>query len=168
VQADGKERSVPLTRWSSPDAETHIPQQALQAIKAFLAEFLPELAQQGLRIAQTRLCWYCDSFDNHFVVDRVPGRRGLMVATGGSGHAFMFFPNLGKWVVDIIEGVGPERELVRKWAWRALRKGETPVNVLMEGSSGSRALGNVELCSEADFRLVDAGGEAGVGARSKL
>ncbi len=44
--------------------------------------------------------------------------------------------------------------------------GETPVNVLMEGSGGERALGNVELCCEADFGLDD--GLREKGGKSKL
>lgn len=154
VQPDGKERSVPVTRYTSGDTITQIPKQALKVIKAFLAEFLPELAQEGIDIELTRLCWYTDSFDNHFVIDTLPGRPSVMVATGGSGHAFKYLPNIGKWVADIMEGVDLNRPLIRSWRWRKLEPGIAPVNILMEGSGGPRALKNVELSTDHDLKLI--------------
>jgi sarcosine oxidase/L-pipecolate oxidase len=75
-----------------------------------------------------------------------------MVATGGSGHSFKYLPILGSLVVDIIEGIETDRPVVRAWKWRKL--GETsPVNVLMEGKKGSRALQNITLTSDTDLKL---------------
>ncbi|KAK1712075.1 FAD dependent oxidoreductase [Colletotrichum lupini] len=146
-QADGKERSVPVTRWSSASAPsdpndatndrlTTIPQQALKVLRLFLAENLPELGAEGIDISFTRVCWYTDSYDNHFVIDHVPDtEESLMVATGGSGHAFKYLPNIGNWVL---------------WKWRQIGKQEEPYNVLMEGSKGPTALGNVPLAAEVE------------------
>ncbi|KAH8130543.1 sarcosine oxidase / L-pipecolate oxidase [Trichoderma asperellum] len=147
VQSDGRERSVPVTRWTSNDAITQVPQQAHQAVTKFLQEYLPELGNAGIYIAETRLCWYTDSFDNHYVIDRVPRHEGLMCATGGSGHAFKFLPSIGSWVVDVMEGVGLDRPAIKAWRWRTLQEGEEPVNKLMEGSQGPRSLWNVPLVS---------------------
>jgi sarcosine oxidase/L-pipecolate oxidase len=154
AQSDGQERSVPVTKWSSDNSSTssnstitQVPQQAHQVITKFLDEYLPELGNSGIHISETRLCWYTDSFDNHYVIDRVPEHEGLMCATGGSGHAFKFLPNIGNWVVDVIEGVGLDRPAVKAWRWRALQDGEEPINQLMEGSKGERSLWNVPLVS---------------------
>ncbi|KAH7123028.1 FAD dependent oxidoreductase [Dactylonectria macrodidyma] len=147
VQPDGKERSVPVTRYTKGDTITQIPTKAMNTIASFVADYLPEILEQGLDVAFTRVCWYTDTFDNHFVIDRVPQQPGLMVATGGSGHAFKYLPNIGDWVTDIIEGVGSERPAVKAWRWR--QQGDTkPVNVLMEGKKGARALQNVTLKSQ--------------------
>ncbi|KAL4949881.1 FAD dependent oxidoreductase [Aspergillus filifer] len=159
TQGDGVERSVPVTRWSEQDLDaakktrkfTAIPAQAVKVIRRFLNSHIPELAENGVDIALTRVCWYTDSYDNNLVIDRVPGKRGLMVATGGSGHAFKYLPNIGNWVVDIMEGVGIEREAVKAWRWRQ-RGDETPANVLMEGSKGDRSLGNIPLLTDADIK----------------
>ncbi|KAF6814069.1 sarcosine oxidase [Colletotrichum sojae] len=147
VQPDGRERSVPVTRWSEGEQVLAAPAKALEVIRRFTDEYLPELT--GLDVWMTRLCWYTDSFDNHFIIDRVPEAEGLMVVTAGSGHAFKYLPTIGRWVVDIIEGKGLDRPAVKAWRWRSLGEGQTPVNRLMEGSKGDRALGNVKLASDS-------------------
>ncbi|KAJ4859303.1 FAD dependent oxidoreductase domain-containing protein [Trichoderma breve] len=58
-QSDGQERSVP--------------EQAHKVVAKFLDEYLPELDNSGIHISESRLCWYTDSFDNHYVIDYVPG-----------------------------------------------------------------------------------------------
>ncbi|KAF2724607.1 putative sarcosine oxidase [Polychaeton citri CBS 116435] len=154
TQVDGKERSVPVTRWSTPTSDgktlTSIPQQAFTVVQRFLKDHLPELADEGLDITTTRVCWYNDSFDNHLLVDRVPEVEGLMVATAGSGHAFKYLPVIGKYVADVMEFIDLERPSIQAWKWR--EQGSTaPANILMEGSSGKRALGNIPLISDASF-----------------
>ncbi|KIW76373.1 hypothetical protein Z517_11119 [Fonsecaea pedrosoi CBS 271.37] len=153
MQSDGEERSVPVTRYTAGEKITQLPKQALTVVKSFIREFLPEMVEEGIDVQLTRLCWYTDSFDNHYLIDSLPGQESVLVATGGSGHAFKYLPNIGKWVVDIIEGVDMDRQLVRSWKWRTLQAGQQPVNVLMEGSSVSRALKNVEMSTDDDLKL---------------
>lgn len=143
-QTDGKDRSVPKTRWTE-DAITQVPAKAKQVITKFVADYLPELAKEDIGIWRSRLCWYTDSFDNHYVVDWVPDLKGVMVATGGSGHAFKYLPNIGRWVADVMEGEGLDRELVQAWKWRKLADGQAAANKLMLGKEDSRTLENTEL-----------------------
>lgn len=42
--------------------------------------------------------------------------KGLYIATCGNFHGWKFFPVLGKYIVQMLEGE-LEEELVRKWAW---------------------------------------------------
>lgn len=151
-QADGVERSVPVTRWSEGDKLKQIPAQAMKVLKDFAEEYLPELGDEGIDIALTRVCWYNDSYDNHLIIDYAPEQDGLFVATAGSGHAFKYLPIMGKWVVDIIEGVGMDRPAVKAWKWRTMGD-EKPFNVLMEGGESIRALQNTRLTSDADLKL---------------
>jgi sarcosine oxidase/L-pipecolate oxidase len=153
IQTDGRERSVPVTRYTDNEKISQLPKQAIQVFKSFIAEFLPELAEEGIDIELTRLCWYTDSFDNHYVIDYLPGQESVLVATGGSGHAFKYLPNIGNWIVDIMEEVGLDRQLVRNWRWRKVQPGQQAVNVLMEGSTGPRALQNVEMSTDDDLKL---------------
>jgi glycine/D-amino acid oxidase-like deaminating enzyme len=66
----------------------------------------------------SRVCLYCDSRDGDLLIDEVPGREGLVVASGGSGHAFKFTPMLGGIIADAVEG-RPSRWLER-FRWRAV------------------------------------------------
>lgn len=156
TQSDGIVRSTPVTRFTEGDTITEIPTQAMKTITAFVAEYLPELLEEGHEVAFTRVCWYTDTYDNHFVVDRVPNRPGLMVATGGSGHAFKYLPNIGNWVVDVIEQKDVDRPSIKAWRWR--KQGtEKPVNELMLGKQSPRALQNVSITSRLDQRLSKQG-----------
>ncbi|KAI9320296.1 FAD dependent oxidoreductase [Zopfochytrium polystomum] len=91
-----------------------VPLRAIAEFREFLAKGFKHLAKEDM--ANTRLCWYCDSWDSNFYVDAVPGRPGLWVASGGSGHAFKFSPVIGDVVADLIEGKpSPFRAL---FGWR--------------------------------------------------
>ena len=155
VQKDGRERSVPVTRYTHPEQITNsVPAQALEVIKGFIAEFLPDLPVRGVDIVSTRLCWYTDSWDNHFVVDHVPGRRNVFVATAGSGHAFKYLPNIGAWAADVLEGKGLDRQLVESWRWRTKpERRDEVVNELMQGSAGPRALGRTRMSVAQELKF---------------
>ncbi|KAI1499072.1 hypothetical protein F5X99DRAFT_411394 [Biscogniauxia marginata] len=151
--SDGRERSTPATRYSparkdgiqrTGDVLTSFPRQAHDVTTDFISEYLPELVEERVNISSTRICWYTDSFDSHFVVDWVPGSEGFIAATGGSGHAFKYLPNIGNWVADVMENIGADRAVIQAWRWRevGLKK---PANDLRESSKGSRALGNIQL-----------------------
>ena len=149
IQPDGKERSTPRTRWTS-EAFTAVPAQGLQVVQKFVSEFMPDLAEHGIKLSGSRVCWYNDSFDNNLVIDHVAGRKGLMVATGGSGHAFKYLPVVGKYVVDVLEEV-EKGEALKKWAWRSLDEGQAPKNVIMQGSRGDRVLFKQTLIADEDL-----------------
>jgi sarcosine oxidase/L-pipecolate oxidase len=51
-----------------------------------------------------------------FIISNHPRHKGLVVATGGSGHAFKFLPTLGIYVSQVLDGTLPEN-LVVKWRW---------------------------------------------------
>lgn len=148
VQPNGAVRSVPVTRWTTPETITGLPEKSVQVIRAFLDTYLPELKEHGLHVTGTRLCWYTDSFDNQFLVDAVPEKAGVMVATGGSGHAFKFLPVLGSFIADRIEGGAKSavgKEMLQRWQWRSLQSGEKPTNVIMKGLDDPNALQRVHL-----------------------
>ncbi|KAG4432739.1 hypothetical protein IFR05_011769 [Cadophora sp. M221] len=160
TQRDGKIRSTPITRWTSDAKITAIPSTALRVIKTFVAQNLPELNEHKIPMVKSRLCWYNDSFDNHLVIDRVPGRENLMVATGGSGHGFKYLPVLGKFVVDIVEGKEEGEmgsEIRRRWQWRSLTSGEKAYNVIGQGNEGDSRLAKQILVR--DEELMSTGAE---------
>ncbi len=91
-----------------PAARRDVPEDAEPRFRAFLRDTLPELAEAPL--AGSRLCLYCDSADGDPWIARVPDRPGLVVASGGSGHAFKLAPLLGEWIAcEVEDGRGPAR-----------------------------------------------------------
>ncbi|MCZ7683454.1 MAG: FAD-dependent oxidoreductase [Sandaracinaceae bacterium] len=91
-----------------PAARRDVPADAEPRFRAFLRDTLPELAEAPL--AGSRLCLYCDSADGDPWIARVPDRPGLVVASGGSGHAFKLAPLLGEWIAcEVEDGRGPAR-----------------------------------------------------------
>ena len=99
-----------------PDAERVILAEEEDLCRAFLAQSLPSLA--SVPLSESKMCLYCDTWDGDFWIGRDPERRGLVVATGGSGHAFKFAPVLGGLVADALEGI--ENPYSRRFAWRPL------------------------------------------------
>lgn len=95
--------------------------------RRFLAKTFPALADAPL--VTTRLCAYCDTFDGHFWIDADPHRPGLVVAAGGSGHAFKFAPVLGERVAAAVEG---RRDAIEPRFWWRAPGGP-------EGKEGARA-----------------------------
>lgn len=150
LQDDGAVRSIPVTRWTS-DCTRKIPLSAAERIKRTVQQLIPELLPY---YEKNRLCWYTDTFDNHFVVDFVPNNSGLLIASGGSGHGFKFLPIIGSFVVDRIEGKGSgELEL---WGWRKPEPGQETYNRLMEGFNSSLALGKQPLTADDSLERASA------------
>jgi glycine/D-amino acid oxidase-like deaminating enzyme len=86
--------------------------------RAFLSGALPALADA--QIVTSRLCLYTDSCDGDFWIARPPERPDVVIATGGSGHAFKFAPILGEIIADVVE----EKEgdpIRRRFGWREPR-----------------------------------------------
>jgi glycine/D-amino acid oxidase-like deaminating enzyme len=97
----------------------HSPERAVTAadtaaLRAFLAGTFPALA--AAPIVYTRVCLYCDTWDGHFWIAPDPAREGLLLATGGSGHAYKFAPVLGALTADAVEGRANPR--LQKFRWR--------------------------------------------------
>jgi sarcosine oxidase / L-pipecolate oxidase len=82
-----------------------------QALRDFLRATFPAL--ENAPIAATRVCIYCDTRDEHFWIDRHPQRPNVVVATGGSGHAFKFAPLLGRFIADAVAG-----KTIERFRWR--------------------------------------------------
>ncbi len=87
--------------------------------RAFLEQVLPGAARAP--IAASRLCFYCDTEDGDFWIDHDPAHEGLVIAAGGSGHAFKFLPILGPLVADVVER-RPNADAAR-FRWREPRWG---------------------------------------------
>ncbi|KAI8268698.1 hypothetical protein K4K58_004399 [Colletotrichum sp. SAR11_239] len=65
---------------------------------------------EGWNMTKHRIC--CSDF----IISPHSGAKGLYVATCGSFHGYKFFPVLGKYVTQMLEGT-LEPELEGRWAW---------------------------------------------------
>jgi glycine/D-amino acid oxidase-like deaminating enzyme len=96
--------------------ERAVPAGEEAAMRAFLADAVPDLA--GAELAAQRLCVYGDTPDGHFWIAADPDRAGLVVAAGGSGHAFKFAPVIGDLIADVAVGPGLPSPLAERFGWR--------------------------------------------------
>ncbi|QQK40253.1 Sarcosine oxidase [Penicillium digitatum] len=63
-----------------------------------------------------RICWDAFTTTSDFIISPHSASKGLYIATCGSFHGFKFFPVLGKYITQMLEGeLAPE--LMEKWAW---------------------------------------------------
>ncbi|SPO00269.1 probable FAD-dependent oxidoreductase [Cephalotrichum gorgonifer] len=63
-----------------------------------------------------RICWDAFTSTSDFIISPHSAAKGLYVATCGSFHGFKFFPVIGKYVIQMLEGeLSPELE--GRWAW---------------------------------------------------
>jgi glycine/D-amino acid oxidase-like deaminating enzyme len=92
-------------------AERVVTDEETGALRAFLADTFPSLA--AAPIVATRVCVYCDTWDGHFWIAPDPENPHLVIATGGSGHAYKFAPLLGEWIANATEG-----QVIGKFGWR--------------------------------------------------
>ncbi|ORY26976.1 putative peroxisomal sarcosine oxidase [Naematelia encephala] len=105
--------SVPRSHAANP-SDT-IPTESLDDIKRLVSKCLPHLA--GRPLINQAMCWCTDTDDGQWVVCEDPRWKGLVLATGDSGHTFKMLPVVGGQVADLIEGKLSE-ERRQLWRWR--------------------------------------------------
>ncbi|MDH3271464.1 MAG: FAD-dependent oxidoreductase, partial [Gemmatimonadota bacterium] len=98
-----------------PDSRGSVTAEHVAAARAFFSESIPSLG--GAPVVGQRVCMYCDSSDGDLLIDRPPHISGLVVAAGGSGHAFKFTPLLGGIIADAVEG--RQNRWLARFAWRS-------------------------------------------------
>ena len=79
-----------------------IPTESLDDIKRLVSRCLPHL--KGRPLINQAMCWCTDTPDAQWLLCRDPRWRGVILATGDSGHTFKMLPVVGRQVVDLIEG----------------------------------------------------------------
>ena len=102
-------------REMSPESSKRaVTPQEEQNLREFLSSTFPTLTDAP--IVYTRVCMYCDTNDGHFWIAPDPGRQGLVIAAGDSGHGFKFAPVLGGIIADVAEE--KFNPLLQKFRWR--------------------------------------------------
>ncbi|KAG6038969.1 hypothetical protein E4U41_003424 [Claviceps citrina] len=68
------------------------------------------------KMEKHRICWDAFTTSDDFIISPHAASRGLYIATCGSFHGYKFFPVIGKYVVQMLEGSLPPK-MAGKWAW---------------------------------------------------
>lgn len=104
-----------LPRYKLQNPEDTIPIDGPAQARALLRKYAPKLAHH--KLFDHKACWIADTSDSHLIIDAVPGHLELYVATGDSGHAFKFLPNIGKYVLAKLED-RLDQEMSYCWRWK--------------------------------------------------
>ncbi|TDZ29850.1 L-pipecolate oxidase [Colletotrichum spinosum] len=108
------------SRISRPPAEPDYAQRdvpkALKEDVDFAGKSVYGKSSDEFEVDEYRICWEAVSPSEDFIVSAHSGSGNLYVATIGSFHGWKFLPVLGKYVVQLLQGVLDEK-LAAKWAW---------------------------------------------------
>ncbi|EFQ95464.1 hypothetical protein CFE70_009940 [Pyrenophora teres f. teres 0-1] len=108
-----KRISVPRSAAKHP-MDTY-PDASEVSIRKAIATFLPKFTEKEL--FNRHLCWCTDTADAALLMCEHPQWKNFVLATGDSGHTFKLLPNIGKHVVELLEGTLAE-DLAHAWRWR--------------------------------------------------
>ncbi|KAJ5257689.1 hypothetical protein N7524_009245 [Penicillium chrysogenum] len=105
--------SVPRSHAKHP-TDTY-PDSSEETIRKAIARFMPRFKDKEL--FNRSMCWCTDTADANLLICEHPKWKNFILATGDSGHSFKVLPNIGKHVVELIEGRLPQ-DLTGAWRWR--------------------------------------------------
>ncbi|KAL3418709.1 FAD dependent oxidoreductase [Phlyctema vagabunda] len=71
---------------------------------------------KGLEPEYYRMCWDAVTPNQDFVISPRPKCENLYIATGGSFHGWKFPANIGKYVVEMLDG-SLDPAVAQRWAW---------------------------------------------------
>ncbi|TDZ61513.1 L-pipecolate oxidase [Colletotrichum trifolii] len=71
---------------------------------------------EGKEIDQIRICWDAHTPNHDFIISPHPRCSNLYVATGGSFHGWKFFPVIGEYIAQMLDGTLDETYRAL-WAW---------------------------------------------------
>lgn len=103
---DGRGPKVPPDAYGRPfdpdTADRLVDDASIGTVRRYLERRIPDLAHRP--VVETRVCQYEATPDTHFILDRHPGLQNVWLAGGGSGHAFKHGPEIGRYVVGLLDG----------------------------------------------------------------
>lgn len=104
-------RKGPVVKTADPDEQRTLSPKFEKSCRKFLQEHMPELAD--FVDFEGHVCWYDNTPDNDFILDRLPDAPNGFVAAGFSGHGFKFAPIIGKSMAELMVGGKSELNLHR-------------------------------------------------------
>ncbi|OQD68854.1 hypothetical protein PENDEC_c030G03954 [Penicillium decumbens] len=111
--ASAKFVSVPRSHAKHP-TDTY-PDASEATIRKAIARFMPHFKDKEL--FNRTMCWCADTADANLLICEHPKWKNFILATGDSGHSFKLLPNIGKHIVELLEG-SLSQDLADAWRWR--------------------------------------------------
>lgn len=110
----GQSISVP-----SPDQQA-VPESLKRESIDIIRQRVPEILDNDRTPDDWRLCWDAISPDQNQLIAPHPDPRlsNLYFATAGSFHSWKFLPNIGKYVVNVLEGKSNGKARDDAWCWK--------------------------------------------------
>lgn len=94
-----------------PGGDPEVSPQFVKKCRLFLKRHIPDLAD--FTEMESKICFYTNTKDDDFIMDRLPDAPNAYIAAGFSGHGFKFAPLVGKTMAQMIMGGKPELNLHR-------------------------------------------------------
>lgn len=107
---------ISLPRFHSENPRDTIPESYVFHFRKLLNKYTPSLKNH--EFFGSKVCWYGDTENSQFLIDRVPNYNNLYIATGDSGHGYKFFPNIGKYIFQMIDGT-LDIDIKDSWKWES-------------------------------------------------
>jgi N-methyl-L-tryptophan oxidase len=107
----GDHRKGPVVKKVDPEQLRALSPKFEKACRKFLKKNIPELAD--FEDFEGHVCWYDNTPDDDFIMDRLPDAPNGFVACGFSGHGFKFAPVVGKSMAELMVTGKPELNLHR-------------------------------------------------------
>lgn len=98
---------------AQPDTDGSERQHAETTLRSFLRDKLPALAEAPIERQET--CLYTIAPQDQFLIDLLPGRPDVIIASPCSGHGFKFSALVGRIVADLVTSGDSEIDLT---PWR--------------------------------------------------
>lgn len=107
---------------SVPDLEQDVvPLRLRKESLEIIGKRIPALLENGRQPDVWRLCWDAVSPDQNQLICQHPDSRlsNLYFATAGSFHSWKFLPNIGRYVVNVLNGISNGAERDAAWGWKS-------------------------------------------------
>lgn len=107
----GDHRKGAVAKPPSDGRAEETPPAVERKVRVFLKRFIPDLA--GFTESEGQVCYYDNTKDGDFIIDRLPDAPNGFVACGFSGHGFKFAPIIGKTLAELMTAGKTELNIQR-------------------------------------------------------
>ncbi|EXJ86394.1 hypothetical protein A1O3_03345 [Capronia epimyces CBS 606.96] len=98
-----------------------VPEALKQQSIEIIHQRIPQILANGRLPDDWRLCWDAISPDQNQLITRHPDPRlsNLYLATAGSFHSWKFLPNIGRYVVNVLNSKSNGKDKDEAWRWKS-------------------------------------------------